>query len=66
MVAKKVMPVIELTPAMKRRLEDSKVDIEAAEKWTKILKDVGMETKDMDEKIAWSKQVRETLLKEFT
>lgn len=65
MVTKKVMPVIALTPAMKRRLEDSKADIETAEASVKILKDLGMDTKDMDEKIAWSKQVRETLLKEF-
>ena len=65
MVVKKVMPVIALTPAMKKRLEDSKADIKAAEASVKILKDLGMDTKDMDEKIAWSKQVRETLLKEF-
>jgi len=66
MVTKKVMPIIALTPAMKKRLEDSKADIETAEASVKILKDLGMDTKDMDEKIAWSKQVRETLLKEFT
>jgi len=66
MVAKKVMPIIALTPAMKKRLEDSKADIDNAEASVKILKDLGMDTKDMDEKIAWSKQVRETLLKEFT
>ena len=65
MVAKKVMPIIALTPAMKKRLEDSKADIDTAEASVKILKDLGMDTKDMDEKIAWSKQVRETLLKEF-
>lgn len=65
MVIAKAMPAIKLTPAMKKRLVDSGADIEEAEKWTQILKDVGMDTKDMDEKIAWSKQVRETLLKEL-
>ena len=65
MAVKKVMPVIVLTPAMKKRLEESKADIEAAEASVKILKDIGIDTKDMDEKIAWSKTVRETLLKEF-
>jgi len=66
MAAKKVMPVIELTPAMKKRLEDSKADIERAKASVKILKGLDMDTKDMDEKIVWAEQVRDTLLKEFT
>jgi len=65
MAQKKIVPVIELTPEMKKRLETSKVDIERAEASVKVLKDLGVDTKDMDEKIKWSKQVQETLLKEF-
>lgn len=66
MVEKRIDPIIKLSPEAKQRLIDSEGDIERAEHSLKIIRELGMDTRELDEKLAWSKTVRATLLKEFT
>lgn len=58
--------IIRLSPEAKRRLTDLDADIEAADKAVEVLKSLGMDVTPIEEKIAWSKDVRKTLLTEFT
>lgn len=50
----------------KDRLDNMGPDLEKARHAISVLKDFGMSTKDIEEKLAWAENVRETLLKEFT
>ena len=65
MVEKKVETVVKLPPDMATKLKDMTVELEKAEHSIKILKDLGMETGPLEEKVEWSKHVRQTLLDEF-
>lgn len=66
MVEKKIDPVVKLPPEMKKRLEDSEDDLARAEHGIEVMAKLGMDTKELKEKLEWSKTVRATLLKEFT
>lgn len=57
---------ITLPPEMAKRLESMDADIAEAKRGSEVMKRLGIDTKDMDEKIAWADEVRRTLLKEFT
>ena len=57
--------LFKLPKEVSTRLTDLKGDIDKAEKAIGVLRSLGMDTKDIEDKLAWSKQVRETLLKEF-
>jgi hypothetical protein len=51
---------------MKARMETANTDIEKAQKAIDVMKSLGMDVKEMQDKIDWARQVRETLLKEFS
>lgn len=57
---------IKLPIETKRRLEAMGKDIEATEKALVVMKDLGLDTQTLDEKLEWSKKVRETLLAKFS
>ena len=50
---------------MKKRLTDAKGELDRAEKAMAIMEELGMDTREIREKLDWSKKVRETILKEF-
>ena len=65
-MAKKIEePVIKLSEEDKKKLDILSVDIERGEKGIKALKELGIDVKDMEEKIEWAKTAREVLLREF-
>jgi len=65
MPAKKEEPIFKLPAEMKARLETTNTDIEKAQKAIEVMKSLGMDVSEMQDKLNWAKQVRETLLKEF-
>lgn len=65
MAEKKPEPIIKLPGEMKTNLTNLESELERAEHAIGVLKKLGMETGALEEKLEWSKSVRETLLKEF-
>lgn len=65
MGVKKAAPAIKLTAEDKKKLEALQVDIERGEKAVAALKEMGVEVKDIEEKIEWAKKARTVLLTEF-
>lgn len=63
---KNIDPVVRLTPEMRSELEGSSKDIERAEHAIGVLKKLGMNTKELEDKLEWAKTAREVLLKEFS
>ena len=66
MVEKKVETVVKLPPDMTTKLNDMTAELEKAEHSIEVLKKMGMETGPLEEKLEWSKHVRQTLLDEFS
>ncbi|MBA7625290.1 hypothetical protein ES703_32717 [subsurface metagenome] len=66
MAEKNIDPIVKLTDEMKKRLIAEENDIERAEKSIKAMEEIGMDMKELKEKLEWSKTVRATLLREFT
>uniref|UniRef100_A0A6H1ZNV6 Uncharacterized protein n=1 Tax=viral metagenome TaxID=1070528 RepID=A0A6H1ZNV6_9ZZZZ len=66
MAVPKTEPLFKLPEDMKKRMETANVDMDKAQKAIDTMKSLGMDVKEMQEKLDWAKQVRETLLKEFT
>lgn len=50
---------------MQTQLEGMDASITQVEKAIETMKTLGMDTRDIEEKLTWSKEVRETLLKQF-
>ena len=48
------------------RLKNMEDQISQAEQGTAAMKKLGLDTSDIDDKITWAKEVRETLLREFS
>ena len=65
MAEKLPRPVVKLTPEMKRRLEDSKKDEAGLERAIGVLKELGLDVKEIEDKHIWAKKARDILLKEF-
>ena len=61
----KVEPLFKLPPDVQKRLTDQKTDIDKARRAIEVMKSLGMDTKELEDKIDWAAKVRETLLKEF-
>lgn len=55
-----------LPKAVFDQLDAMSTNIEAAEATIKTLQKLGMDTKDIEEKLVWAKNVRETLLTDFS
>jgi hypothetical protein len=65
MVTKKDEPIFKLPAEMKSRLDTANTDIEKAQKAIDVMKSLGMDVTEMQDKLNWAKQVRTTLIKEF-
>lgn len=66
-MAKEVIePVLKLPPEMKVRLETMRSDVKRARHGIKVMKELGIDTVDIESKLDWADTVRKTLLKEFT
>ena len=65
MAEKKIDPVVKLPTEMTKKLMEAEGDIDRAAKGLEVLESLGMDVKELREKLEWSKNVRTTLLKEF-
>ncbi len=65
MVEKKLEPLFRLPAETTRKLVAQESDIEKARKALATMKELGMDTTDLEEKLNWAAKVRETLIKEF-
>lgn len=58
-------PIIRLSAEEKKKLDALAVDIKRGEKAVAALREMGVDVKDIEEKIEWAKTARAILLKEF-
>jgi len=57
---------IKLPAAMAKDLKSQEVNVVRARKDIATLKKLGLQTKDLEDKLDWAEEARKTLLKEFT
>lgn len=65
MAEPKVTPLFTLPKEVVVRMAAMESDMTKAKKALQVMKDLGMDTKDLEEKLTWADRVRTTLLKEF-
>jgi len=66
-MAKKLeTPAIKVTPEVKARLESSIEETAKIRKAMDSLKELGMDTSAIEEKLAWAEKARDILLRDFT
>ena len=65
MVEPKAAPLFRLPPEVTRRLTAQEDELVKARKALAVMKELGMDTKELEDKLAWSEKVRKTLLTEF-
>uniref|UniRef100_A0A6H1ZMD7 Uncharacterized protein n=1 Tax=viral metagenome TaxID=1070528 RepID=A0A6H1ZMD7_9ZZZZ len=65
MAVKPPEPVVKLTEEDKKILKGLTRDIERSEKAIGALKELDVDVRDMEDKLAYSKKARDVLLKEF-
>ena len=65
MAAPKTPPTFTLPKEMLDRMAKGKEDMDKAQKAIDVMKSLGMDVKELQDKLDWAKSVRETLLKEF-
>lgn len=65
MAEKKIEPLIKLPPEARKRLEEMEGDLERADHSIEVMKELGMDTKVLEEKLDWAKRVKKILLREF-
>jgi len=56
---------IKLTPEAVKRLQTAQEDIEGAKRNLEVIKKLGFDTKELEEKLKWAEEVAKTLLSEF-
>lgn len=66
MADKKPNQLFTLPKEMQDRMKGAAVDFEKAQKAIEVMKTLGMDVRELQDKLEWAKGVRETLLKEFT
>ena len=59
------IPVVKLSPEMKTKMTGAQEDIERTLHAIGVLKELGMDTTELEEKMAWVEKTREILLREF-
>jgi len=65
MAAPKEQPLFTLPKEVQAKLVAQETDIAKARKAIEVMKSLGMDVKDIEDKLAWADNVRATLLKEF-
>ena len=58
-------PVIKLTAEDRKHLDALSGDIERGEKAINLMKELGMDVKDLEAKLKWATTARDVLLREF-
>jgi len=66
MVKKLVTPVIKITPEIKARLEGTIEETIGIRKAIASLKELGLDTAAIEEKLEWAEKARDILLRDFT
>jgi len=66
MVKKLVTPAIKVTPEVKARLEGTIEETAGIRKAIVSLKELGMDTTAIEEKLEWAEKARDILLRDFT
>jgi hypothetical protein len=66
MADQRVNPLFKLPKEVQDRLKALEPDITQARKILETMKGLGMDTKELEERLDWSEKVKLTLLKEFT
>lgn len=66
-MAEKRLPraIVKLSPEHKAKMVGAQEDIERVVHAVGVLKELGMDTTELEEKMAWVKKTREILLREF-
>jgi len=65
MAAPKEAPLFKLPPEMTSRLTGLQSDIDKSRKAIAVMKELGMDTRELEDKLTWAETVRKTLLREF-
>ena len=65
MAAPKEAPLFKLPTEMTSRLTGLQSDIDKSKKAIAVMKELGMDTKELEDKLTWAENVRKTLLREF-
>lgn len=58
--------LLKLPPDIRKRLEQMDADLAEAKKAIEVLKKIGIDTRQMEERLTWSEDVRKILLTEFS
>lgn len=66
MVEDKGPPIVKLPAEVKAKLGTMERDISGARRGIAALKEMGMETRALEDRLEWAEGVRKTLLKEFS
>jgi hypothetical protein len=66
MAEEKAAPIVKLPPEVQARLGNLKKEIEGARRGIEALKNMGMDTRALEDRLEWAEGVRKTLLNEFT
>jgi len=64
-IKKPPIPIVKLSPEHKDKMIRAEDDIERVLHAVGVLKELGMDTKELEEKMNWVKKTREILLREF-
>lgn len=66
MAEERNVPVVKLPAEVKARLHNMDKEISGARRGIAALKEMGMETRALEDRLEWAEGVRKTLLKEFS
>ena len=60
---KKLKPLVQLNPEVRKRIEEMGPLIEQSEKSIASMKELGLDTKGLEDRLAWAKKARAILLR---
>ena len=66
MATPKREPLMALTPEMRARMEDSKTQEEKVRHGIEVLKNLGMDVTEIEEKLNWATRTRDIIMAELT
>lgn len=65
MAEKETDNLMELPPEMKKRLQDLEKDFKISDHSIEVMKELGLDTKVLEDRLAWAKKARDIMLREF-
>lgn len=60
-----ITPIVKLSKEQVTQLESSKRDMPKIKKSIQLLKQIGMDTRMLEDRLSWAEEVNDLLLKEF-